>query len=551
MMIGEILIAKGAIGREDLERALEVQRQAGGRLGSILVRMGAVSEDAVLRSLSEQLGYPCVEPAHMPAPLDIYKCLLPLPVRLEWWLDNDALLWEVDGQLQLVAKDPLETQLQDLIAYLFAGRPVQYWLARTQDIDTLVDQVRRESAVTDLFSNSEHSLQALIEEAPVVELVNNLLAQAVDSGASDIHVEPEELRFTVRMRVDGVLHTHMVQPAERYPAIGSRIKLIAGLDIAEKRLPQDGRITLRLSGQDMDIRVSTAPGVHGESIVMRLLPKNRGTLSLEKLGFEPDHLSLLHSWLACPNGIVLVTGPTGSGKSTTLYAALEAMRDGSNKIITVEDPVEYQVSGVTQIQAHNEIGYTFSRALRAILRQDPDTIMIGEIRDLDTAQIAIQSALTGHLVLSTLHTNDAASAFTRLVDMGLEPFLVAASVRGVQAQRLVRRLCEQCAVDDDHPLLPQGWSISQPAFAAANWKKAMGCSHCHHTGYRGRLGIYELVALDGALQQLVNRQAPLQEIKSLIRQQGQRTLFEDGLIKASRGLTSIEEVMRVAYVEHD
>ncbi|EKB27753.1 GspE/PulE family protein [Aeromonas dhakensis] len=551
MKIGERLIAKGAIGREDLERALEVQRQAGGRLGSILVRMGAVSEDAVLRSLSEQLGYPCVEPAHMPAPLDIYQCLLPLPVRLEWWLDNDALLWEVDGQLQLVAKDPLEMQLQDLIAYLFVGRPVQYWLARTQDIDTLVDQVRRESAVTDLFSNSEHSLQALIEEAPVVELVNNLLAQAVDSGASDIHVEPEELRFTVRMRVDGVLHTHMVQPAERYPAIGSRIKLIAGLDIAEKRLPQDGRITLRLSGQDMDIRVSTAPGVHGESIVMRLLPKNRGTLSLEKLGFEPDHLSLLHSWLACPNGIVLVTGPTGSGKSTTLYAALEAMRDGSNKIITVEDPVEYQVSGVTQIQAHNEIGYTFSRALRAILRQDPDTIMIGEIRDLDTAQIAIQSALTGHLVLSTLHTNDAASAFTRLVDMGLEPFLVAASVRGVQAQRLVRRLCGQCAVEDDHPLLPQGWSSSQPAFAAANWKKAVGCPHCHHTGYRGRLGIYELVALDGELQQLVNRQAPLQEIKSLIRQQGQRTLFEDGLIKASRGLTSIEEVMRVAYVEHD
>lgn len=551
MKIGERLIAKGAIGREDLERALEVQRQAGGRLGSILVRMGAVSEDAVLRSLSEQLGYPCVEPAHMPAPLDIYQYLLPLPVRLEWWLDNDALVWEVDGQLQLVAKDPLETQLQDLIVYLFAGRPVQYWLARTQDIDTLVDQVRRESAVTDLFSNSEHSLQALIEEAPVVELVNNFLAQAVDSGASDIHVEPEELRFTVRMRVDGVLHTHMVQPAERYPAIGSRIKLIAGLDIAEKRLPQDGRITLRLSGQDMDIRVSTAPGVHGESIVMRLLPKNRGTLSLEKLGFEPDHLSLLHSWLAYPNGIVLVTGPTGSGKSTTLYAALEAMRDGSNKIITVEDPVEYQVSGVTQIQAHNEIGYTFSRALRAILRQDPDTIMIGEIRDLDTAQIAIQSALTGHLVLSTLHTNDAASAFTRLVDMGLEPFLVAASVRGVQAQRLVRRLCELCAIDDDQPLLPQGWSSSQQAFAAATWKKAVGCPHCHHTGYRGRLGIYELVALDGELQQLVNRQAPLQEIKSLIRQQGQRTLFEDGLIKASRGLTSIEEVMRVAYVEHD
>lgn len=260
---------------------------------------------------------------------------------------------------------------------------------------------------------------------------------------------------------------------------------------------------------------------------------------------------MLRKWLSFPNGIVLVTGPTGSGKSTTLYAALEEMRDGSNKIITVEDPVEYQVSGVTQIQAHMEIGYTFARALRAILRQDPDTIMIGEIRDLDTAQIAIQSALTGHLVLSTLHTNDAASAFTRLVDMGLEPFLVAASVRGVQAQRLVRKLCEFCAQVDESPVLPEAWDELLPFVGEVHWKRACGCNYCHQTGYRGRMGIYELVPMSSELQQLIARQASLHEIKELLKEQGHQGLLEDGLIKASQGLTSIEEVMRVAYVGHD
>ena len=548
MKIGERLIAKGAIGREDLERALEVQRQAGGRLGSILVRMGAVSEDAVLRSLSEQLGYPCVEPAHMPAPLDIYKCLLPLPVRLEWWLDNDALLWEVDGQLQLVAKDPLETQLQDLIAYLFAGRPVQYWLARTQDIDTLVDQVRRESAVTDLFSNSEHSLQALIEEAPVVELVNNLLAQAVDSGASDIHVEPEELRFTVRMRVDGVLHTHMVQPAERYPAIGSRIKLIAGLDIAEKRLPQDGRITLRLSGQDMDIRVSTAPGVHGESIVMRLLPKNRGTLSLEKLGFEPDHLSLLHSWLACPNGIVLVTGPTGSGKSTTLYAALEAMRDGSNKIITVEDPVEYRLSRVNQVQVNPKIGLTFSNVLRSTLRQDPDILLVGEMRDNETVEIGLRGAITGHLVLTTLHTNDAVTSALRLIDMGAPGYLVASALRAVVAQRLVRRVCEHCACETAPDEGQATWLsvLSGEAPGQHRYRKGRGCQSCNFTGYAGRIGVYELLELDQPMMDALRRNDAEGFARAAREHEHYRPLALTALDYAREGITSVDEVLRLA-----
>ncbi|MFC0710434.1 GspE/PulE family protein [Azorhizophilus paspali] len=551
MRLGERLVRAGLVTEDDVQRALGLQQQAGGRLGSIFIRMGALSEDALLAVLHEHLGLPVLDGAGMPAPSTAYAFMSALPLRLDWLLDNNVLLWEEAGEVHALAKDPNDSRIGDLLGYTFGDRELVRYLARAQDIDTLVDQVRRESAVSDLFRDDRQTLKSLIEEAPVVELVNNLLAQAVDSGASDIHVEPEETRFTVRMRVDGVLHTRMVQPYERYPAIGSRIKLIAGLDIAEKRLPQDGRITLRLSGKDMDIRVSTAPGVFGESIVMRLLPKNRGALSLGSLGFESDHIELLRQWLAFPNGIVLVTGPTGSGKSTTLYSALEEMRDGSNKIITVEDPVEYQVPGVTQIQAHAEIGYTFARALRAILRQDPDTIMIGEIRDLDTAQIAIQSALTGHLVLSTLHTNDAVSAFTRLIDMGLEPFLVAASVRGVQAQRLVRKLCDHCAVRDEAPALPAAWQAMGRSVAGGDWKRACGCAHCHQTGYRGRMGIYELVPLSASLQQLVNRQAPLQEMKALIKGQGHRGLLEDGLIKASKGLTSIEEVMRVACVEQE
>jgi len=549
MRLGERLIRLGLVNEDDVQRALSLQQQAGGRLGSIFIRMGALSEDALIGVLSEQLELPVLEGASLPAPAAVYACMSSLPLRLDWMLDNNILLWEESNNLHVLAKDLNDSRVSDLLNYSFAGQEPKRYLARVQDIDNLVGQVRRESAVSNLFRDDSQTLKNLIEEAPVVELVNNLLAQAVDSGASDIHVEPEETRFTVRMRVDGVLHTRMIQPYERYPAIGSRIKLIAGLDIAEKRLPQDGRITLRLSGKDMDIRVSTAPGVFGESIVMRLLPKNRGALSLETLGFEPDHIELLRQWLAFPNGIVLVTGPTGSGKSTTLYSALEEMRDGSNKIITVEDPVEYQVPGVTQIQAHAEIGYTFGRALRAILRQDPDTIMIGEIRDLDTAQIAIQSALTGHLVLSTLHTNDAASAFTRLVDMGLEPFLVAASVRGVQAQRLVRKLCEHCAVADDSPVLPDAWRAMGRSAQEGKWKRSVGCDRCHQTGYRGRMGIYELVPLTGPLQQLVNRQAPLNEMKELIKSQGWRGLLEDGLIKASKGLTSVEEVMRIAHVQ--
>jgi general secretion pathway protein E len=343
------------------------------------------------------------------------------------------------------------------------------------------------------------------------------------------------------MRIDGVLHLWQSQPMGRFAAVASRIKLISGLDIAERRLPQDGRTTMRVAGTEMDVRVSAIPSVHGESIVMRLLPKQRGDLSLELLGMEPDHLQMFERWLRWPNGMVLVTGPTGSGKSTTLYGALASVSDQQRKIVTVEDPVELRLPHIVQIQTQAEIGYTFARALRSILRHDPDIIMVGEIRDRETAEIAIQAALTGHLVLATLHTNDALSAVTRLVDMGVEPFLVAASLRAVMAQRLVRRLCDACA-----RAAPESeWPPSAPNAGGMTLRlrAPVGCAACQETGFRGRLGIYELVPLSTEMQHLVANEAPVAELRSLADTQGRRSLAGDGVIKVARGLTTWGEVL--------
>ena len=457
--------------------------------------------------------------------------------------------WELaPGHNLAASRHPLDPVVGEMLARRLPAGEWSWRIARSQDLERLQDMVGRATREGgDDGDDDVGHLRELAEEAPVIELVNNMLAQAMDQHASDIHIEPEETVFHVRMRIDGILQTRMTLPASRYPAVASRVKLISGMDIAERRLPQDGRMSTRVSGQEVDIRASAVPAVHGESLVMRLLPKERQDLSLEKLGFAPRDLSMFRGWTREPHGIVLVTGPTGSGKSTTLYGALEEINGRDRKIITVEDPVEYQVPGVTQIQAVADIGYTFSRALRAILRQDPDVIMIGEIRDLETAEIAVQSALTGHLVLSTLHTNDAVSAFTRLVDMGLEPFLVATSVRAVQAQRLVRRLCPDCAAPTT--VLP---AIAEPVERIAAergivpaWRQAVGCARCQGTGYRGRLGIYELVDVTPALQELVLSRATAERMRALVDTQGGRTLREDGLLKACAGFTSMEEVVRV------
>lgn len=547
--IGELLQQANLINEQDIQRALEFQTRFGGRFGAVLVRMGSVSEDVVLFHLSQQLSIPLLK--DLPELDSIQSAIEISNISKDWWIDQQCVSWEnSDNSIGCTSRDPLDATLQEIISRAFSTHQIIWHLSRNQDLDKLLDSLSK-SQQNSWFGdhNDVGHLKELAEGAPVVEFVNNMLSQAMDQRASDVHIEPEERHFYVRYRVDGILHEHLTLPKERFPAIASRVKLIAGLDISERRLPQDGRLNIRVSGQELDIRVSTLPGVHGESIVMRLLPKERQTSRLNQLGFAPDHLNLFQRWVNEPHGIILVTGPTGSGKSTTLYATLDEINDNTRKIITVEDPVEYQLPHITQVQAHSEIGYTFAQALRAILRQDPDIIMIGEIRDVETANIAVQASLTGHMVLSTLHTNDAVSAFTRLIDMGVEPFLVATSVRAVQAQRLVRRLCPHCAQPHDPPqeifektlqLLPKELADQIP-----QWKKPVGCSKCQRTGYRGRVGIYELVYITSELQTLILNRSHANEMRKVANQLGFRTLRQDGWIKAFQGITSLEEVMRV------
>ncbi len=558
--LGEMLVERNAAQQADIDRALQIQRTVGGRLGTLLVRTGTISEDMLLRTLAEQIGaLYLAEAEDLPDTLDMYRFMSASPIKLTWFLDNAVLMWQQNENVYCLARDIPDHTVAQTLEYFYqtanasagAAPRIRFCLTANHHLDRALDSVRKERAMEELFSGDEaQQLRDLAEQAPVIELVNNLLSQAVDLGASDIHVEPAEETFSVRMRVDGVLHTRLTQSKDRFAAVASRIKLIASLDIAERRLPQDGRITERISGREMDIRVSTVPCAFGESLVLRLLAKEHDDLVFDNLGMEPDHLKLFRGWLGTANGIVLVTGPTGSGKSTTLAAALEEIDDGVQKIITVEDPVEYQMPNITQMQVHSEIGFTFARALRAILRQDPDVIMIGEIRDLETAEIAIRAALTGHVVLSTVHTNDAISSFTRLIDMGVEPFLVAAPVRGVQAQRLVRRACPNCSVPVPRPALVEGYLDALPAHMLGNhWVAVEGCEHCRHTGYRGRTGIYELVPMSDGLQDMIVSGAHLNELRRLAREQGCRTLVEDGLIKASRGETTVEELMRAMVID--
>ena len=550
--LAQLLVERNDVQQADMDKALQIQRSIGGRLDAVLLRTGTISEDLLLQRIAEIQGARYLRNAEeLPDRRTVSQFISESPIKREWFIDNGVLIWRQDGQLCCIARDVMDHGVLAALGYFYPEEPVKFCLATGHQIDHLLDFVKKEHDGQNLYAvDDTRQLAEMAEEAPIIEFVNNLLAQAVYVKASDIHIEPTEEQFLVRMRVDGVLHTKQTQPVERFPAVASRIKLISGLDIAERRLPQDGRISSRISGQEMDIRVSTVPCAFGESVVLRLLAKERADLILTNLGMEPDHLDLFRSWFQTSSGIVLVTGPTGSGKSTTLASALTEIDDGVKKLITVEDPVEHQMPNITQIQTHAEIGYTFARALRAILRQDPDVIMIGEIRDLETAEIAIRSAMTGHLVLSTAHTNDALSSFSRLIDMGVEPFLVAASVRGVQAQRLVRRACAHCAERIDRPShFGEALERIPSHLLGERWVTVRGCDACDRTGYSGRTGIYELVPVSGQLQELIVSGAKLNELKELALQQGHRTLLEDGLLKASHGRTTLEEVTRLALEE--
>ncbi len=561
--IGARLVAAGKVSSLDIEKALAFQQRVdksvrnsvGNRLGAVLLRMGALSEEGLLPHLSEQTGLSLLDSGAQPSAAEINGALTLAALVRSWWLAREAAPFLLNNErVGVMARDPLDAELGEALRRQFAGRHVELFWARSQDLARALNIVKEGSGPRGAAGDANY-LRELAEEAPVIEFVNNILAQAVDERASDIHVEPGEREFEVRYRIDGVLAPRFSRPRDGFDAIASRIKLISGLDIAERRLPQDGRVTTRVSGVELDVRVSSIPGVHGESLVLRLLPKERADLSLTSLGMESDHLAAMNALLQAPNGIILVTGPTGSGKSTTLYSALASINDRSLKIVTVEDPVEYRMSGITQIQTHADIGYTFARALRSILRHDPDVIMIGEIRDAETAEIAIQSALTGHLVLATIHTNDAPSAFTRLLEMGIEPFLLATSVRAVLAQRLVRKLVSE----NTEPQAPPAWLTTE----MAGLKKEFGgvLPEKHHLSqpkknlddaraYQGRHGIYELLTMTPALQDAIVRRASAQEMGEIGRNEDgvarYRTLKEDGLIKAWKGLTSVEEVLRVA-----
>ena len=553
LRLGEMLLARGALDVAALDRALLLQRDSrGDRLGAILIRLGLISEFTLLEVLGEQLALPVFDVAADVAAVEKMR-ELHQALRLSRNLAARFafLLWpDENGAPCVICRDPLDSGLRELLADLLvdAGE-YSFALISQRDFERLLGEVYRPGGETG--QPRDQDLRRLAEDAPIVELVNGVLARANDKGASDIHIEPLEYGFIVRYRVDGHLQATEHYPRERFDAVVSRIKLVSGLDISERRLPQDGRFSSRAAGVETDIRVSVIPSVLGESLVMRMLPVSQNKrFSLDLLGFEPDHLAMFKQWLTTPDGIILVTGPTGSGKSTTLYAALSSSDRTRERILTVEDPVDYQIEGVTQFQVHADIGFTFPAALRSILRHDPDSIMIGEIRDADTARIAVQASLTGHRVLSTLHTNDSATAFLRLADLGVEQFLVGATVRGVMAQRLVRRLCQCSEPYDAAALLPAFalQTLKKQGLKEQDWafRRPVGCAACSDTGYKGRLAIYELLPTTDKIRAVLSRPSPshfdlLQSLEGDF-----RYLRDDGMIKAARGITSIEEVFAVA-----
>ena len=563
--IGEILVEAAGVPPERIEEALAAQRgeQAGARLGEILVRLRAASEDQVLRALAAQLDLPFVaviDAAGIPAelvkqvPINFAKQARVLP------------LGRSGEQVRVAVADPLDTAAQDNLSVLL-GAPLAPEVAAPAVIVDAINAVydrtadRHDRIMEDLEGTEDlesvaHELEEpadLLEaddEAPIIRLVNSLLFRAVKERASDIHINPEEKDISVRFRIDGVLR-EVIRPPKRFQAsIASRIKIMGGLNIAEKRLPQDGRIRIKIAGRDVDVRLSTIPTAHGERIVMRLLDKSAVLLDLAELGFEDWQLEIMDGLVTRSHGIVLVTGPTGSGKTTTLYGALAKINSPDLNILTIEDPIEIQLRGVGQVQVNPKIELTFANGLRSFLRQDPDVIMVGEIRDLDTAEIAIQASLTGHLVLSTIHTNDAAGAITRLADMGVQPFLVASSLVGVLAQRLVRVLCPHCK----EAYVPSQEELDQASITPATLERAghpthlyraSGCPACQHTGYQGRTGIYELMLIDDDLRQLILKNVDSSTIKRKAVEHGMMTLLEHGAYKVAQGVTTAAEVLSV------
>lgn len=562
--LGEILVAGGVITVEQLEEALRSQKSLGLRLGETLIRQNIVTEDDILRTMQSQLGLPSIDLNRIVVPDQILRLLPEKVVRKYSVLPVDL----TNGQLMVATSDPTDYfALDDL--RLAAGMMVKPCLAKKGDILKAIDRYygkneaekaakdyAKQLGIVPVAAASQGATAIALsyggessdeEATPIIKFLNTIIENAVTNFASDVHIEPIEDEMRVRFRIDGVLREIMRVPGEMAGPVVSRVKIMADLNIAERRLPQDGRISYLVSGKSIDLRVSTTPTMYGEKVVLRILDKSSVILEKTALGLQGKESDSFDELIARPYGIILVTGPTGSGKTTTLYTMLNILNTSEKNIITLEDPVEFNFKGVNQMQVNPKAGLTFATGLRSILRQDPDIIMVGEMRDNETAEIAVRSALTGHLVLSTIHTNDAASAITRLVDMGIEPFLLSSSLLGIISQRLVRKICPQCGMEYEAGPREQailGLDPSEPV----KLRKGRGCSYCHDTGYKGRTAIFEIMPITIGHRQLIDRRATVDELRVFAVSEGMVTLKHSAANLVLQGITTIEELLRVTYV---
>ena len=555
MRLGDLLIEQNVLTEEELKKALELQKGSGKKIGEVLVDNGFITEEMIVRALQMQLGLKVVQLAGVTIPkevrglvsVDLLKKYTCIPFELDPYNANI---------LHLAMADPMDMMAIDDIS-IVTNLQVEPYIATTRDIRTAIDRWYGASETLDaarrftkereqLRVNTGEETGADVSDAPIVQLVRSLLEQAIRQRASDVHIEALESKVRVRYRIDGTLYEKMVYDNSLLPAISTRIKIMGGMDISEKRKPQDGRLTIMVDRQEYDIRISSVPTVHGEKIVMRISSKLSLTKNKKELGLAPDELKRFDHMLSAPYGIIFVTGPTGSGKSTTLYTALSELNKEAVNIVTVEDPVEADIEGINQIQVNNKVNLTFASALRSILRQDPDIIMIGEIRDRETAGIAVQASITGHLVVSTLHTNNAAGTLNRMADMGVERYLIADSVVGVIAQRLVRKLCPHCrkkrlATEEEKRLLKQDTYTEMEIY------EPTGCDLCNHTGYFGRTGVFEIMEVNEEIRDLIAEGGSSEELENAARRAGMCTLHDNGIRYVLEGITSIEEMLKVSY----
>jgi len=566
--LGRILMKMGVLSREKVHECLTVQKQRGGgvRIGEILLELGVIDETQLQVALAAQRGMEYVSIDGLEIPQEVIDKVPAQTatsyhiVPIEYNKSKNELIVVLDNVDNFRATDDLRTLMGFAVTAKMTDRDAlenaltKYYSSEDDNITELIDEIQSDAFLAEFDGRNQSidldELKELSESNPVKKLLNLVLLQAIRDKASDIHFEPFETEYKMRYRIDGVLYEMIPPPKYIAAALSSRIKVMANLDIAERRLPQDGRISLSVQGNPIDLRVSVLPTMFGESVVLRVLDRSQVSFDLEKLGFQPEDLKLVRQLINRPNGIIIVTGPTGSGKTTTLYSALSELNTIDSKIITTEDPVEYDLDGLIQVQMKPDIGLTFARCLRSILRQDPDIVLVGEIRDHETAEIAAQASLTGHLVFTTLHTNDAPSSVARLLDLGVEPFLITATIEGVVAQRLVRRICTKCktAYEPDEAQLKE-LSLTEEEIAGRKFYYGKGCSKCNGTGYKGRTGIYEIMIFNDEIRDLIMNRASTNVLRVAAQKAGMRPLRYNGLIAVFDGITTIDEIAKETITE--